>query len=238
MPVMNRDLRDLTPLKRTAHASDGGDSKRMRMNHRVISLYFERCFNEVMMDELVSDSFVLEDGDTTGMLIAKLRTAKLSVKLDKRLFEKRDESICLVKHHDKVLELDQILDDIPNSGKLFLSFEIRVKFVSLVDNSSIMGNVDTEIDVGSLRKLASMYTQIPLADIVLRFEDDREMDDDAKYMSEYKDFLLDPVSVAVYYSRGGGSVMVRSKQVARKSVGGEESDGSEVDIQSLASKVG
>jgi hypothetical protein len=209
--------RDSTPMKRRGESSEGGSSKRMRMDRRVISLFFERCFDDVLMDELVTDDIVLEQGDTPHLLMAKLKRAKLSIKLDPRLFEKRDDSRCLVKHNDEVLKFDSNLDDIPNSGKLLISFEVRIKFVSSFDNHFVMVNVDTESDIATLKQLVSNFTEIPSRQLNLVFEDDRAMEDDGKYLSDFKDFLLDPVTVSIYYSRIGMDIN-RVKQTARKSL--------------------
>jgi hypothetical protein len=212
-----RRSRDMAPGsgKRTRLSNDGGLAKRMRMDRRVVSLFYERSFCDVMMDELVSDDIELEAGDTTVMLMAKLKSAQLNVQFDGRLFETRDESICVLKYDDELFTPDKNLDAIPTSAKLYLSFEVRLKFVSLDENHFIHLNVDIQSPVIKLKGLVAGFAGIPAGRIKLVFGDGVGMDD-SKVLGDYKDFLRDCDGGCIWYSR--------VQQMARKSVGVERSD--------------
>jgi hypothetical protein len=71
-----------------------------------------------------------------------------------------------------------------------------------------------------LKLLITKISGIPSKQLRLKFQNEQPMDDDAKFLSDYKDFLTDPVTVEIHYSRSAPTATTpRLMQTARKTPG-------------------
>jgi hypothetical protein len=57
-----------------------------------------------------------------------------------------------------------------------------------------------ESDIGSLKLIINKNSGIPTKQLRLKFENSQPMDDDAKVLSDFKDFLTNPDTVTMFAS--------------------------------------